>query len=199
MFDRFKKKSPGPVDYMIVGLGNPGKHYDDTRHNCGYIAVGYIAYQLKCRIDKLKFKSTMGMCEIEGKKCLLLKPTTFMNNSGEAVREAMNFYKLRPEQVIVIFDDVSLNTGMIRIKRKGSDGGQKGMANIIYLTGSDNFPRIKIGIGPKPHPDYDLKDFVLSRFTKDEQKNIESVLPKVYDSVKHIVNDDIDQAMNLYN
>lgn len=199
MFSFSKKKASSPIDFLIVGLGNPGREYQSTRHNCGYISIDYIADKLNVKVNKIKFKSLIGECVIGSKRCILLKPTTFMNNSGQAVKEAMNFYKLDPSKVLVIFDDISLVVGEMRIKRKGSDGGQKGIANIIYLLESNMFPRIKIGIGPKPHPDYDLKDFVLSKFTQNEAEKIKKILPNVLEATKCIVNDDIDKAMNLYN
>ena len=140
------KKFGGSVEYIIVGLGNPDRKYQNTRHNCGWMALDHIAEKNSCRVNRIKFKSYCGECVIGGKKVLLMKPTTYMNNSGQAVVEAMNFYKVPPEKVIVIFDNVSLDVGKMRIRAKGSDGGQKGMRSIIYLSGSDNFPRIKIGI-----------------------------------------------------
>ena len=153
-----KKKFGGSVEYLIVGLGNPDKKYENTRHNAGWLALDYIADKLDCRVNKLKFKSLVGTCEIGGAKVMLMKPTTYMNNSGQAVVEAMNFYKIPAENVIVIFDDISLDVGKMRIRSKGSDGGQKGMRSIISLSGSQAFPRIKIGIGAKPNPDWDLAD-----------------------------------------
>lgn len=197
----FKKtaKDNSAFDFIIVGLGNPGKEYQSTRHNCGFIALDYIAEKENVKINRLKFKSLTGDVRINGKRCLLLKPSTFMNLSGTAVKEAMDFYKTEPERVIIIYDDISLDTGKIRIKRKGSDGGQKGMKNIIYLSGSDSFPRIKVGIGPKPHEDYDLKDFVLSKFTKEDAEKIKEILPKIHHAVTLITDGNIDKAMNLYN
>ena len=199
MFSFRKKYADSPIDFLIVGLGNPGRQYEDTRHNCGYISIDYIAEKLNVKVNKIKFKSLIGECKINDKRCILMKPTTFMNNSGQAVVEAMNFYKLNPSKVLLIFDDVSLNVGKIRIRRKGSDGGQNGVKNIIYLSGSDEFKRIKIGIGPKPNENYDLKDFVLSKFSSKEIKVLKDTMDKVFDSVSLIVNDSLDKAMNLYN
>lgn len=196
---RAKAAKTGKIEYIIVGLGNPGRQYENTRHNCGFIAVDYIAEKAGCKINKLKFKSLVGECEINSHRCLLVKPSTFMNNSGQAVVEAMNFYKLPCEKVIVIFDDISLDVGKMRIRRKGSDGGQRGMRSIIYLSGSEDFMRIKIGIGKKPHPEYDLKDWVLSRFTDKEKKLLLPLLDDVFSSVEYMVDSDIDKAMNLYN
>lgn len=200
MFSKFKSNAKtGKIEYLIVGLGNPGREYENTRHNCGFIALDYLSQKLNCKINKIKFKSTIGECEINSHRCLLMKPSTYMNLSGQAVVEAMNFYKIPPQNVIVIFDDISLDVGKMRIRRKGSDGGQKGMQNIIYLSGSQDFPRIKVGIGKKPHPDYDLKKWVLSRFSTSEQKLIEPLLENIYDALSHMVDNNIDKAMNLYN
>ena len=193
------KKASGPVEYLIVGLGNPDKKYENTRHNCGWLALDYIADKRGCRVNKIKYKSFVGECTISGKRVMLMKPTTYMNNSGQAVTEAMRFYKLPPENVIVIFDDVSLDVGKMRIRQKGSDGGQKGMRSIIYLSGQDTFPRIKIGIGAKPNPQWELADWVLSRFSKDEMQTLETMFDNANEAVELMVNGRIDRAMNLYN
>ena len=192
-------KNTGGIEYLIVGLGNPEKKYENTRHNCGWMAIDHLADKLGCKVNKIKFKSFVGECRINNKRALLMKPTTYMNNSGQAVVEAMNFYKLPPENVIVIFDDISLDVGKMRIRQKGSDGGQKGMRSIIYLSGKDTFPRIKIGIGAKPNPDWDLADWVLSRFSKDEGKLLEEMFDNAADAIALMVDGKIDRAMNLYN
>lgn len=184
---------------MVVGLGNPDRKYENTRHNTGFIAVDYIAEKRNFKINRIKFKSTIGECNIKGKKVLFMKPSTYMNNSGQAVVEAMNFYKLNPKQVIVIFDDISLDVGKMRIRSKGSDGGQKGMRSIIYLSGSDMFPRIKIGIGAKPNPDWDLANWVLSKFSDKELKDIEQMADNANTAIEYIVDGDISKAMNLFN
>ena len=168
------KKFGGSVEYIIVGLGNPDKKYQNTRHNCGWMALDHIAEKNSCRVNH-------------------------MNNSGQAVVEAMNFYKIQPENVIVIFDDVSLDVGKMRIRAKGSDGGQKGMRSIIYLSGSDNFPRIKIGIGAKPNPNWDLADWVLSKFSSDEQKKLKPMFDNACDAAELIIDGKIDRAMNMFN
>ncbi len=199
MFFKKKFETNSSFDYIIVGLGNPGKKYADTRHNAGFIAIDSIAEKFNTKIDRLKFKSLIGECVIDGKKVLLQKPDTFMNNSGQAVTEAMNFYKIPPQNVILIFDDISLDVGKMRIKRKGSHGGQNGVKNIIYLSGSDEFPRIKIGIGAKPHPDYDLADWVLSRFSNADMKTINEICDKSKNAVELIINGDTDKAMSMYN
>lgn len=200
MFSRIRKEpTAGGIEYIIVGLGNPGAKYETTRHNVGFNAIDTIAEKAGISVTKLKYKSLIGDGSIGGKKVLLLKPQTFMNLSGEAVRDAMQFYKVPPEKVIVIFDDVSLDIGRMRIRRKGSDGGHNGIKNIIYLTGSDSYPRIKIGVGKKPHPDYDLADWVLSSFKKDEQDILKAVYEDAYSAVSLMLDDKTDMAMNKYN
>ncbi len=193
----FKKTKPtGPIDFIIVGLGNPGKKYEGTRHNTGFAAIEALAASAGVRINRVKFKSLCGEMTVDGKKLLLLMPQTFMNNSGEAVREALSFYKLPPENCVVICDDVTLDVGTIRIRRKGSDGGQRGMRSIITQCGSEQFPRIKIGVGQKPHPEYDLAAWVLSRFTKEEAPAIVKAAKEAADAALLIVGGQIDKAMN---
>lgn len=194
-----KKEFSSNFDYLIVGLGNPGKQYESTRHNAGFICIDILAEKYNIKINKLKFRSLMGEGRIEGKRCLLLKPQTFMNLSGEAVRDAVEFYKIPVENIIVICDDISLDPGKMRIRRKGSHGGQNGMRNIIYHLKDDNFPRIKIGIGAKPNPDYDLADWVLSRFSQSEAKLIRQVADKTVSAIEIMVKGDIDKAMSNYN
>lgn len=171
ILDKLKaEKEPpltGAVEYIVCGLGNPGTQYENTRHNAGFMAIDTIAKNLNAEVKKLNFKSLTGDVMLGGVRCLLMKPTTFMNNSGEAVREALSFYKLPPEKLIVIYDDISMDVGRIRIRRKGSDGGHNGIKSIILCTNSVKFPRIKIGVGAKPHPDYNLADWVLSPFLKE--------------------------------
>ena len=198
MLFRKKEKPSGPVDFLIVGLGNPGQKYVGTRHNAGFMALEALAAELNVRVDRAQFRSLTGQGKIGDKRVLLMMPQTFMNNSGEAVRDAMQFYKLSPEQVIVLYDDISLPVGGLRIRRKGSNGGQKGMGSIIYLTGSDNFPRVRLGVGEKPHPDYDLADWVLSRFTTAEQPLIRDAAARAVQAVCRIVQGDIDGAMNAF-
>lgn len=194
----FKKKPTGPVDFMVVGLGNPGKEYEATRHNAGFIAMEALAGKLGADVKRIKYKSYCGEAAIGDKRVLLLMPQTYMNNSGEAVREAMQFYKLPPQQVLVMMDDISLPVGKLRIRRKGSDGGQKGMRSIITLTGSDEFPRIKLGVGAKPHPDYDLAAWVLSKFTKEEQPLMVDAAKRAAEAACLIVQGEIDSAMNQF-
>lgn len=201
MFDMFKRTeiNTGAIEYMIVGLGNPGKEYENTRHNAGFMAVDKIAEKNHTDVKRIKFKGLVGECRIAGKRVLLLKPSTFMNLSGQAVQEAMNFYKLSPEQVLVMFDDINLEPGKLRIRRKGSDGGHNGMKNIIYLTGSDKFTRIKIGVGQKPHPDYNLADWVLSKFSAQDLKELSTALDNAAAAAELIIKGETDRAMNLYN
>lgn len=194
----FKKKPTGPVDFMIVGLGNPGKQYEATRHNAGFIAMEALADKLGAEVKRIKYKSYCGETTIGDKRVLLMMPQTYMNNSGEAVREAMQFYKLSPAQVLVMMDDISLPVGKIRIRRKGSDGGQKGMRSIITLSGSDEFPRIKLGVGAKPHPDYDLAAWVLSKFSKEEQPLMVEAAKRAADAACLIAEGDMDAAMNQF-
>lgn len=189
----------GPVEYIVAGLGNPGRDYELTRHNAGFLAVDHCAEKCGAKIQKLKFKSLCGEAMLADRRVLLLKPSTFMNKSGEAVREAMQFYKIPPERLIVLSDDIALDVGKMRIRRSGSDGGQKGLRSIIYLTGRDDFPRIRIGIGKKPHPDMELADWVLSRFSPDEMKSIEPMLENAFSAIRLIVQGDIDQAMSKFN
>ena len=182
-----------------MGLGNPDRKYENTRHNAGWLAIDRIADKLGRDVNKIKYKSFIGTCTVNGAKVMLMKPTTYMNNSGQAVVEAMNFYKISPENVIVLFDDISLDVGKMRIRSKGSDGGQRGMKSIIYLSGSDKFPRVKIGIGAKPTPEWDLADWVLSRFSDDEQKKLAQVFENAAKAVELMADGKIDRAMNLFN
>ena len=197
MFFR-KKEALGGAEFIIAGLGNPDRKYEDTRHNAGFITVDTLADSLDARIDRIKFKSLCTTVTIEGKKVLLLKPSTYMNLSGQAVTEAMSFYKIPPEKTLIILDDISLDVGKLRIRRKGSDGGHNGMKNIIYLSGSDQFPRIKIGVGKKPEQ-WDLADWVLSTFTKTEQQALETAVKNACDAARLIISGQTDKAMNLYN
>ena len=194
-----KKMATGNVDYIIVGLGNPGGEYEATRHNAGFVVIDMLAEEFSCAVTKLKFKSLYGTAQIGDKKCILMKPQTYMNNSGEAVRDAAAFYKIPAERIIVVSDDISLDVGKLRIKRKGSDGGHNGLKSIIYQLQSDNFSRIKMGVGKKPHPEYDLAAWVLSRFKNDEVEPLKSAAKNACDAIKLIVGEKIDMAMNKFN
>jgi len=201
LFEKWKtNRSPsGAPEFLIVGLGNPGPKYEFTRHNAGFLCMDLLAQQLGVKIDRIKFKSVVADVAIEGSRCILMKPQTFMNNSGEAVRDAANFYKIPPEHIIILFDDISLPPGKLRIRRKGSDGGHNGIKSILYLLGSDQFPRIKLGVGAKPRPDYDLADWVLSTFQKDELSRMKEAMEKACEAVPLLVQEETDRAMNLYN
>lgn len=195
----FTPRAAGPVDFIIAGLGNPGKEYENTRHNAGFMAVDRLAEKQSAAVKRIKFKGLTRYCSLEGRRVLLLKPGTFMNLSGQSVQEAMAFYKVPPEKVLIIFDDINLEPGKLRVRRKGSDGGHNGMKNIIYLSGSDQFPRIKIGVGQKPNPNYNLADWVLSRFSASDLKALDPALDNACAAAGLIVRGEIDQAMNLYN
>ena len=198
--DRSNAAAPqGPVEFIVAGLGNPGQEYENTRHNAGFVTIDRFAEKHNVQINRLKYKALCGECTAGGKRVLLMKPQTFMNNSGQSVTQAMSFYKIPPERVIILLDDISLEPGRLRIRRKGSDGGQNGLKNIIYLSGKDTFPRVKIGIGAKPNPGWDLAKWVLSRFTPDEQKLLQEAADKACIALELIIGGDIDRAMNLYN
>lgn len=194
----FKKKPAGPIDWLVVGLGNPDKKYEGTRHNTGFAALEALAQKQHVRVDRVRFKSFCGEGEIAGQRVLLMKPQTYMNASGEAVSEAVRFYKLPPEHILIFSDDVSLPVGTVRIRRNGSAGGQNGLKNIIALCGSDQFPRIKLGVGAKPHPDYDLAAWVLSRFTPEEAAAMRDACLRAADAACLVVAGDIDGAMNRF-
>ncbi|MBR5561810.1 MAG: aminoacyl-tRNA hydrolase [Clostridia bacterium] len=189
----------GPPEYLIVGLGNPGRQYELTRHNAGFLFADLLADKNSANINKIQFKAVTASVDVGGHKCLLIKPQTFMNNSGESVKQAASFYKIPPERIIVVFDDISLPCGKLRIRRKGSAGGHNGIKSIIYHLNSDNFPRIKLGVGEKPHPDYDLADWVLSNFKKDEIPALREAAEKACDAVELIVNGNTDKAMSNFN
>ena len=192
-------RGKGPaVEYIIAGLGNPGKKYENTRHNAGFITIDALAEKYNIKIDRLKWNALTGDGRIGDVRVLLMKPQTFMNNSGEAVMAAMKFYKLPPERVIVIMDDISLEPGVMRIRRKGSDGGQKGMRSIIQLSGRDDFPRIKMGVGKKPNPEYDLADWVLSKFTDADRKLLNEAVENAVQAVPLMIGGEFEQAMNKF-
>jgi PTH1 family peptidyl-tRNA hydrolase len=203
LFERLKlQKTPapsGPVEWVVACLGNPGRRYENTRHNAGFIAADYIADARGFRIDRLRFASLTGECAVAGRRTLFLKPTTFMNNSGQAVRDALTFYKLSTDRLIVIFDDISLAPGRLRIRTKVSDGGHNGIKRIIYHTASDPFLRIKIGVGDRPHPDYDLADWVLSVPDAETKTHIEAAIRDADKALDLLVTGDAAAAMNRYN
>lgn len=189
----------GPVEYIIVGLGNPGKQYEGTRHNIGFMALDFLASSLGARVEKLKFQSLTGDAVIDGKRVLLMKPHTYMNLSGQAVRDAAAYHKVPMDRVLVLVDDVNFPVGSLRVRKKGSDGGHNGLKNIIYLTGRDDFPRVRIGVGQKPHPDYDLADWVLGRFPPEDGEALSSLMRDIPPVCEHFVRGELDRAMSKYN
>lgn len=202
VFDRISQNSSssrGKIEYIIVGLGNPGLEYEGSRHNAGFFTVDTLAEQTGNKIDRLQFKGKTGEVVLDGVKCLLLKPTTYMNNSGESVVQALNFYKLDTDRLIVVYDDISLEPGKLRIRRKGSHGGHNGIRSIIDLTGKDDFLRIKMGVGKKPHPDYDLAKWVLGKFNKEDSEKMKSSAENACECLKLMVSEKTDEAMNKYN
>lgn len=184
--------------YIIVGLGNPTKEYQATRHNIGWDAITRISEDYRIPLDYKKHKAICGKGYIEGQKVILAQPLTYMNLSGESVRELIDFYKVSPEEIIVIYDDISLEVGQLRIRKKGSAGGHNGIKSIISHLGTDEFPRIKVGVGDKPKG-WDLADYVLSRFTKEENEVIREALKTTSEACRMITEGDLDAAMNLYN
>lgn len=196
---RKKQFNNRSYDYIIAGLGNPGSRYEMTRHNAGFLAMDLLAIEEGFDIKKLRHHALVSDAVISGKKCLVMKPQTMMNASGEAVGEAAKFYKIPPERVIIVYDDISLDVGKTRIRRKGSAGGHNGIKSIIAHLGSENFPRVKIGVGKKPSPEYDLVSWVLGRFPKEQESDLKSALENSTNAVRLIVNDEMDRAMNLYN
>lgn len=200
MFNTFKKTGGSSAyDFLVVGLGNPGAKYENTRHNAGFLCISELEKREGAKVKKLKFHSLTGDAVIAGKKVLLMKPQTMMNNSGVAVGECAKFYKIPPENIIVIFDDISLEAGKLRIRRKGSAGGHNGIKSIIAHLGSENFPRIKLGVGQKPHPDYDLADWVLGSFPKSDIPLMHSAVENACEALEYMLKGDIDKAMSDFN
>ena len=205
IFDIFKKldaeraaQNAAPFSHIIVGLGNPGDKYHTTRHNAGFLSIDYIAEKCGATVNRSRFKALVGECRLGGERVLLMKPQTFMNLSGEAVREAAAFYKISPECISVICDDINFDVGKMRIRRKGSAGGHNGLKSIIEQLGSDAFVRVKVGVGKKPSPEYDLADFVLSNFNKEEKETLFQAFESIYLAEELIVSGKIDEAMNKY-
>ncbi len=185
--------------YIVAGLGNPGSRYEMTRHNIGFHTIDYIAEQKNVKVKKLKFKALYGETEICGEKVYLVKPQTYMNLSGESIGEFASFYKIAPENIIIINDDISLDTGRIRVRPKGSAGGHNGLKSIIYHLQSDEFPRIKMGVGAPQNENYDLADFVLGKFTRDEIPVMEKAIIRAAEAVDEIIAKGVGSAMNKYN
>ena len=202
IFDLFKKiekaEDTRPISFIVAGLGNPGTKYDKTRHNAGFMAVDYIAERAGVRIDRARFQALTAEITLGGERGLIMKPTTFMNLSGNAIGEAARFYKIPNERVIVLHDEISFDPGFVRIRRKGSAGGHNGLKSIIECLGGEDFPRIKIGVGKKPRPDYDLVDWVLGRFSEDDLLRLTERNDDIYGAVALMVRGEIDEAMQRY-
>lgn len=185
--------------WLIVGLGNPGREYDKTRHNCGFRAIDSLAEKLGCRIDKAKFQGLYGQTTYQGKRLLLLKPQTFMNLSGRSVLQLSAYFNVPPQRIIVMFDDISLDPGRLRIRKDGSAGGHNGIKSIIAEVGSQDFPRVKIGVGAKPTPEYDLANWVLSTFSALEEKALEPALKWAGEAALCIIEHGVPESANRYN
>ena len=205
IFELFKKissentASREPISHVVVGLGNPGAQYLHTRHNAGFLAIDYICKKYGATVNKSAHKGLVGEAVIAGKRVILVKPQTFMNLSGECVRAVLDFYKISPDNLIVIYDDISLPVGRLRVRRDGSAGGHNGIKSILEHLGTKTFPRIKIGVGEKPHPDYDLASWVLSEFSVEELKVLDATLPTVCEGLEKILGSTIDDAMQICN
>ena len=189
----------GGISWLVVGLGNPGTQYESTRHNMGFLAVDKLAQEENFRFSKLRFKAWTATWEVGGQKVLVMKPQTYMNASGIAIEAAAHFYKIPPERVLVLFDDISLPVGKLRIRKNGSAGGHNGLKSIISCLGSDQFPRVKIGVGAKPHPDYDLADWVLSTVSKTEWPDYQEAMSHAGDAALCIVKNGCEKAAAEYN
>ena len=205
IFELFKKISADkgseeklPITYIVAGLGNIGKEYEKTRHNAGFMALDAIAKRYGAEVKTVKFHSLVGECKIGGVRALLMKPSTYMNNSGVAIAEAASFYKIPPERVLVLHDEISFDVGVMRIRRKGSAGGHNGLKSIIAHLGSEDFPRIKIGVGKKPSPEYDLVDFVLGRFPESDITALGEQHADICEAVALITDGKIENAMSKY-
>jgi len=199
LFKKIEKKDDAlPVTHIVCGLGNPGAEYQKTRHNAGFLAIDYVAERCSVKIDRLKFRALTAEAVIGGKRVLLMKPETFMNSSGEAVGAAASFYKIPPENILILHDEISFEPGKMRIRRKGSAGGHNGLKSIIAHLSSDAFPRIKIGVGQKPTPDYDLVSWVLGKLSKEDLDKLSGLNEAIYESIALILEGKIDEAMNKY-
>ena len=195
----FGKFGGGSVSWLLVCLGNPGREYAETRHNVGFLAADLLAEKKSEKFDRLKFKALTGTVELGGERVLVMKPQTYMTLSGEAVGEAVRFYKIPPERVLVISDDVSLPLGKMRIRANGSAGGHNGLKNIIQHLGTDAFPRIKVGVGAPAHPEHEMVDWVIGKFSKDERKALDDMLKKTVDAAECVIRDGVQKAQNRFN
>lgn len=193
------KSGDSSCEWLIAGLGNPGLQYEGTRHNAGFAAADRIAAKFGCRFEKHRFDAVWGMCTVAGRRVLLAKPQTYMNLSGKAVAALSHFYKIPPERILVIFDDISLPVGRLRVRRRGSHGGHNGMKDIIELMGTEELARIKIGVGQKPRPDTDLKDWVLGKIPPEQMPAFGEAVEKACGAAEEILAHGVDSAMNRYN
>ena len=193
----FQKKLP--VSWLIVGLGNPGEQYENTRHNVGFLVADELGERGSFPIQRLKFKALTNTAVISGQGALVMKPTTYMNLSGEAVGEAARFYKIPPSRVLVISDDVDLPLGKLRIRTGGSAGGHNGLKSVIQHLGADQFPRLKVGVGGKPHPDYDMADWVLGKLQGEDKRVMDEAVKRAADAVECFLKDGPQKAMNRFN
>lgn len=195
----FDKNRGAGAEWLVVGLGNPGEKYENTRHNVGFLTVDELAERARVPVQKLKHRALTNTLEVGGVKVLLMKPVTYMNLSGEAVRQAVDFYKIPPERVLVVSDDTALAVGRLRIRKGGSAGGHNGLKNIIQHLGTDQFPRVRVGVGEKPHPDYDMADWVLGKFQGEDKKAIDGAVKRAADAVECLLKEGPDRAMNRFN
>lgn len=195
----FGKFGGGSVSWLLVCLGNPGREYAETRHNVGFLAADRLAEKTGARIDRLKFRALTGVVELGGQRVLVMKPQTYMNLSGEAAGEAARFYKLPPERVLVISDDVALPIGKMRIRAGGSAGGHNGLKSIIQHLGSDAFPRIRVGVGAPAHPEYEMVDWVIGRFTPAERKELTAMLDRAVEAADCLIREGVQKAQNRFN
>lgn len=195
----FFKKNSGGASWLLVCLGNPGDKYENTRHNVGFMVADEIGERQNAPIQKLKFKALTNLFTISGQKVLVMKPITYMNLSGEAVRQAVDFYKIQPDHVLVVSDDTALALGRLRIRKGGSAGGHNGLKNIILHLGTDQFPRLRVGVGEKPHPDYDMADWVLGKFTGEDKKTMDAAVKRAADAIECILAEGLDRGMNRFN